>query len=500
MRNTIKQYLIVASTFFIIFYSLVSLSTILLAYRTIHETQEIFLHLTKTTVISQKLSETHQNIRKIVLYQHFEALDFKKEFEKSAESLISLTNSTAPLIKEVSEQMQYINIYYNYISIQNMIHSYVDMAFAIEARYEEGEEQVVLLDSLYHLKGTQSNINEKISALLQQQQIFLNEKLTAISNTQRKNLFIATTIYFFLYFAAFFAIFRLVKSISTPIHKLAEASENIQNGKFDTIQLKRSKIADFNVLIKNFNAMSKRISESIKELKEKASLEEKLRKVETKNLQIENSLSTAQIQVMQNQINPHFLFNTLNILSSLSRIEKAQKTKHLIDDLSKIIRYALRNTNTYTTIDEEIEIIKTYLRIQTMRYEDKFSYQLNVDPEIGHLKIPAMILQPLIENCIVHGLEEKSGKGMITIQINKINDQELQFQIADNGIGMSQKQLLSMRELFQKKPDPSYLHSKHGLLNVLYRIYFSYPDSVIHLDSEKNKGTKIQFTISVNVI
>jgi sensor histidine kinase YesM len=290
-----------------------------------------------------------------------------------------------------------------------------------------------------------------------------------------------------------------VKYISRPIHLLAEASNNIKKNVYDIVPEKQYKIEDFNILIFNFNRMTLTIANSINDIKEKSILERKLLLSEKKNLQIANSLNNAQIQIMQNQINPHFLFNSLNTLTSLARIEHAEKTKTLLEDLSIIIRYGLKKTNNLVTIKEELDILNTYLRIQKIRYEEKIDYEIDCEENLGQIQIPAMLLQPLVENCIVHGLEEKSGKGEIKIIIQKSVDGMIQIEVTDNGKGINKKTLNLIHSQIDKITEYSSEKSKNGLLNVLYRIKLFSPEAVIMIDSSEEKGTSIKFSIPVSL-
>lgn len=499
MLKSIKHYLVLSSTIALVIIALLSIITIFNAYTAISDTQRTFKHLSNTTNISLKLNEAHQNLRKAVLYDKEGINISRKNYLSFTEETLLILKETDPMINEISEQMNYINIYYNYQSIVNLIDSYTETGKAVLEQKDHGAEKIVLIDHIYQLGNNLSTINESLAALLFQQHLHVNNILDSESRTARKQLLITLVLSIGIYIAVILSISRLVKYISRPIHLLAEASNNIKKNVYNTVPEKQYKIEDFNILISNFNIMTLTIANSINDIKEKSILERKLLLSEKKNLEIANSLNNAQIQIMQNQINPHFLFNSLNTLTSLARIERADKTKALIEDLSKILRYGLKKTNNLVSIKEELEILNTYLRVQKIRYEEKIDYQIECEKELNQIQIPAMLLQPLVENCIVHGLEEKTGHGNISIIIEKIDDKMIKIEVSDNGKGINEKNLNLIRSQIDKTSEYSSEKSKNGLLNVLYRIKLFSPEAVILIESSEGEGTSIKFSIPASI-
>ena len=141
--------------------------------------------------------------------------------------------------------------------------------------------------------------------------------------------------------------------------------------------------------------MINHISKYIESLKEKAELEKKLQNEKMKLLSYEKDLKASQLRILQAQINPHFLFNTLNCISQTAVKENANKTESLIRAVAGILRYSLSMMDRDATLEEELNIVKQYMYIQIRRYEDRFKFNLKINADLKKVIVPAMTLQPL---------------------------------------------------------------------------------------------------------
>lgn len=196
----------------------------------------------------------------------------------------------------------------------------------------------------------------------------------------------------------------------------------------------------------------------------------------------------ARIKSIQSQLDPHFLFNTLNTIAGMALMESCDQTAELIYSLSDILRYSIKNSKDMVEIGTELDNIKKYLFIQTMRYSDKLSYDIKVPNEIFKYKIPAMTLQPLIENSILHGLEPKKGPGKIKISGELLLDRFAQITINDNGIGMSSEKL----DMLNNSINSSSINGGIGIKLVHDRlIYYFGPESGVKIESIPDIGTTI---------
>lgn len=220
---------------------------------------------------------------------------------------------------------------------------------------------------------------------------------------------------------------KLSDEINVPKEELRKALQEVKVWKYKDI----TDAADFLYLFSNFIA---RIGVSnITHFKLLEQTREKM--------YLEKLLKNTKIKALQSQINPHFLFNTLNTIARMALLENAPKTEELIYTLSDMLRYSIKNSESMVSIETEINNIKKYLFIQHERYGNRISYEINIDKEILHCKIPVMTLQPIVENSIIHGLECKKLGGKIIINGLLSADEYILIQIIDNGIGIDPSKL-----------------------------------------------------------
>lgn len=211
-------------------------------------------------------------------------------------------------------------------------------------------------------------------------------------------------------------------------------------------------------------------------------------------MSLEKSLSDAELKVLKSQVNPHFLFNALNTISNLSIIEKADKTTEVIYFLSDMLRYTIRHEiENLVTIEQELDYVKKYLRIQQIRMGHKLDFSINVDPEILKLKMPFMILQPIVNNAIDHGIYSVDN-GIIRIYSEDMG-KDILLTIEDNGVGMEKKKI---EEILSGKYDSGQDTSSNGigLLNSDKRLIHQFGSGYrLKIESEVNQGTKISIKI-----
>ncbi len=200
----------------------------------------------------------------------------------------------------------------------------------------------------------------------------------------------------------------------------------------------------------------------------------------------EKRLSLAEIRMLQAQINPHFLFNTLNTISYYCTFD-SETTLNLIGYLSDYYRYSLQSPTSFVTVQEEIQSICSFLELQKARFEDRIEIEFRM-PEKIDLKIPPLILQPLVENAVSHGVLRKKEGGTIIVGI-KDREKDYKIYVYDNGVGISKDK---KKEVLKDKGERKSI----GLLNVNERLKIMYGEkSKIHLYSQEGKRTLVTFTI-----
>ena len=209
------------------------------------------------------------------------------------------------------------------------------------------------------------------------------------------------------------------------------------------------------------------------------------------NLNNINFIREAEIKSLKAQINPHFLFNTLNTISKMALIEDAPATHSLIQSTSQLLRYNLQREGIEKVqLFHEIENVREYMKIYQIRFQDKFSYHIDAPEQYMGIEVPPLILQPLVENAIIHGIEPKSGKSMLTLSVHEQIIQDIAFvvvEVLDNGIGISKK---AVSDFNAGKTIGL------GLNNVKKRIEYFYSRSdLLSIENVEDGGTKVQILL-----
>ena len=202
----------------------------------------------------------------------------------------------------------------------------------------------------------------------------------------------------------------------------------------------------------------------------------------------------AQLRALQAQINPHFMYNTLQVIGGMALKKNASEVYAITIALSDIMRYSLNFSKEMVHLSEEIKYLNSYLSIQNQRFGNRISFETDIPETLMSLLVPKLILQPLIENSFEHGLSNKNGDWKILLRGELIEGSDLMLTIADNGIGISEKMLISIREDLAKNVENALSTSMHiGLGNVHSRIRLRNPDKKygVWVDSVDGEGTTI---------
>lgn len=271
----------------------------------------------------------------------------------------------------------------------------------------------------------------------------------------------------------------LTNSVTKPINSLKMTAECFGRGDWDA-RAKTGSLEEINVLARTFNQMSEEI----------AGLIERIR-TEQKNLHI------AEMKLLQAQINPHFLYNTLDSIVWMAEDGDNRKVVEMTSDLSDFFRTVLSGGRDFITIEEEKRHIESYLKIQKIRYEDILDYQISIDDRILHKQVLKMILQPVVENALYHGIKNKRGGGRITIRGYE-DRSGLVFEVEDNGRGMDTETLSCLRDKVNRCDNALEVSEKggFGMSNVAQRIRMYYGSAAaITIESEEQVGTCVKIYI-----
>ncbi|AWI04454.1 sensor histidine kinase [Clostridium drakei] len=287
-----------------------------------------------------------------------------------------------------------------------------------------------------------------------------------------------------------------LKNILEKLHELVEASKKVSYGDFSFYEGKKTFIYELDILSEAFSTMIHDIKKHINFIEEKAELEMKLRNEEMNLLKYQNALKQSKLKVLQSQINPHFLFNTLNCINQTAIRENALQTESLITSVSGILRYSLRMMDRNASIEEEVTVVKQYMFIQQLRFGDRIKFNLNVRGDLAKVLVPGMTLQPFVENAFIHGIEPKEEGGVINIDILQQED-VCTVLIEDTGCGIDKETLNKIIS-----GDIELEHIGHttgmGIRSVVQRLELIYGQKdIFKIESKKDFGTKVYLKIPI---
>ncbi|WP_342563085.1 sensor histidine kinase [Paenibacillus sp. FSL R7-0345] len=212
-----------------------------------------------------------------------------------------------------------------------------------------------------------------------------------------------------------------------------------------------------------------------------------------KNSRLEIAQREIKLKMMASQIHPHFLFNALESIRMNAHLKGEKEIANIVRLLGKLMRKNLEVGRERAPLKEEIEMIRSYLEIQKFRYEDRLMYEINFDAKAAEVLIPPLIIQPLVENSVVHGLENKEGTVHVHVSVT-MEEQEIKVRVTDDGIGMSEKRLAELQEVIAKAEEEE--RGRIGMRNVHQRLVLYYGERHgLRIVSEAGRGTEISFTL-----
>ncbi|GLC31109.1 cache domain-containing sensor histidine kinase [Clostridium omnivorum] len=270
------------------------------------------------------------------------------------------------------------------------------------------------------------------------------------------------------------AIFSVISAkISQPIKELEKSMKLVEEGNFD-INIDVRGEDEVVELSRTFNIMVSRI----RELMDQILVEQEAKR-------------KSDLNALQAQINPHFLYNTLDSIVWMAENGKSQDVITMVTALARLFRISISKGKDIISVEQELEHARNYMIIQKIRYKNKFSFEINADKEALTRKTLKLILQPIIENSIYHGIEYMVDEGLIKINVRTTED-KLIYEISDNGLGMKQEVLENILSFKSKNTGGSGV----GVKNVHERIQLSYGKEYgLAIESELEEGTTVTITI-----
>lgn len=269
--------------------------------------------------------------------------------------------------------------------------------------------------------------------------------------------------------------YYIPRSITMPITRISRVTNQVAKGNL-SVRAAAESGAEARMLSDSLNAMIDKINELLDQ-------------VTTEQIR----LRKAEFELLQAQINPHFLYNTLDTIVWLAEAGDQKRVVSMVGNLSDFFRTSLNQGKDIISIREELAHVRSYLEIQQVRYQDILRYEITVPEDLYEYKIPKITIQPLVENALYHGIKNKRGQGTITVS-GKRNENGFVLYVRDNGIGMTQERLKEVRAGIQKL---SYTGKEiYGLYNVNERIRLNFGETYgISIESTYGEGTCVSISL-----
>ena len=281
-----------------------------------------------------------------------------------------------------------------------------------------------------------------------------------------------------LFMAALALAYLLSDEITKPVKSLEKSMKEVEKGNFAPAVMEVREENEIGHLRRNFNMMT-----------------EEIRKLMEQRDQEQQTKRKSELKALQAQINPHFLYNTLDSLYWKATESGNDEIAEDILSLSQLFRLVLNRGNGIVTVQTEADLLERYLHIQKMRFGRRLEYEISLDKSILEEEIPKLILQPFVENAIVHGFEKTDGSYTLSITETK-EEKHMIFQIRDTGVGMSDEQMRAIWEHADTRKYASQRIGRYAIKNVMERLELIYHENhELHIESRMGQGTTV--TISV---
>lgn len=350
-------------------------------------------------------------------------------------------------------------------------------------KYKTSYEETKLLNQ--YINSYISNLNSE-----QLKQNSKNYQLLLISLNYTEVISLA--IIFSVVIVSLFLLLLILRNMIGPLVHLAHSANEVAGGNFNTEFIKPKSKDEVGILAITFNTMLQSIKNYIEQIKEDMENEQKLKQ---RQLMMENHLKDAQLKYLQAQINPHFLFNSLNAGAQLAMMEEAEQTSLFVEKMADFFRYNVKKMEQDTTLLEEIQSVDNYIYILNVRLTGDILFSKEISGDTGNVWVPSMILQPIVENAVKHGIADIDRPGEILLKVEPYEDY-LQIMVKDNGVGMSEEKIKEVLSGIGNMAEDD-RSTGIGLHNVISRLWLYYGQEnllTIHCDGT-DKGTEVRIVI-----
>ena len=438
--------------------------------------QSVLSNVVKLNQANGLVDETIEELELYLTTNNFRSIE---SFNRKLDETFKLINTMPVTYSSQKEQIAYNNL-------RGLLTTW-NSQLNICIMWIRGRMPLMAMESFSTVQSIAEQIHETINYLVFNYMAACDDVYTYLSLETKNALQQSIMILLPVILLSLLSAYTFVKELTSPLEVLSRQSLEIATHPEEAHPISIDGENEFAQLANAFNAMDDQIRLYIGELREKADIEKNLRETELKNLSMQNMLNASELKALQSQINPHFLFNTLNSITQLAMLEEADETYELIINVSGMLRYNLRRLDTPVMLSEELENLNRYFYIQKVRYGDSVDFDVQVkDPEILRILIPCLSLQPIVENSMIHGFESSEKKGMIHILCDSDEDNFI-IRIEDNGVGMEPE---IIERIMRADDEVNRGHSTGiGMRNVMYRLALFYKEDVFDITSELGSGT-----------
>lgn len=281
---------------------------------------------------------------------------------------------------------------------------------------------------------------------------------------------------------ALLLIYYISKLLSKRLIRLSSQIGQVGNGNFNTHILIDGK-DEIGQLSKQLDLMVKNIKQLLNEVYES----------NRQKTLLERKQSEIKFKMLASQMNPHFVFNALESIRMKAHIRGEQEIARAVKLLGKLIRNSIEVGSRNVNLISEIDVVRSYLEIQKFRHGDRLNYFIEIDPQTKQIPIPPLIIQPLVENAVIHGVEKNESGGSVYVK-TLLCEKGLLVEVTDNGIGISEERQQEIFKALNEQEEKEGM--RIGLRNIHQRLQLSYgKDAGLHIESKKHIGTKIYFII-----
>ncbi|WP_203247610.1 cache domain-containing sensor histidine kinase [Sporosarcina beigongshangi] len=397
----------------------------------------------------------HSNIYLIISIEEKEVREFFNNFQNDTEAVFFLTDNKGKIYSSLDTEKIGSHLSYDITSKEHQIVEYND------------EDHLLVSYPV-------SYANWRLVSLVP-----YKETIGTINTVTRTTILIQGA----LLLLFLFALIILIREITKPVTKLSFVTKSVEQGNLD-VRANVSGNSDVAKLAHSFDHMLDRIEEMIEQVKER-----------------EEEKRMAELEMLQAQINPHFLFNVLNSIRLKIRLSGDKDSAQLIYSLSALLRMTINRNNAFIPLSEELTIVRHYLQLMNFRHQDDIQLEAFMSKKVEEIKIPRFFLQPIVENAFIHGYNH--GNGTIIIMATLKDNNRLQLQVTDDGSGMDEMTLESLkREVFAPKNETKTKNTRSfngiGVQNVFQRMQMIYGDDFkLEIESIEGVGTTFTFNIPI---